>query len=206
MPYPDSTRRDAPRLSFEPPIHITNPATYTRFYFQSLECSLRNDHIHHHKASTSSGPGAQAEPHWSTRLKPTSADFRLLPLSCTRSRAPCRGSVAPPAPVTAGDTAAAASPPTTSAPRPRGRQWRGMRDRTAGPLVVLCEAGVGWLTDDGARLMPPSREEWFRPHELFCQVLKEARLGYVVLPRSVGSTEERMAFLLRSWWNHIPEK
>lgn len=83
-------------------------------------------------------------------------------------------------------------------------EWRGMRDRMAGSLIVLCEAGVDWLTDDGVRLMPASREEWCRTHEVFCQVLKEARLSYVVLPRSVGSTEERMAFVLRSWRNHIP--
>ncbi|KAK7974414.1 hypothetical protein PG989_016262 [Apiospora arundinis] len=85
-------------------------------------------------------------------------------------------------------------------------EWRGMRDRMAGSLIVLCEAGVDWLTDDGLRLMPTSREEWFRTHEVFCQVLKEARLSYVVLPRSVRSTEDRMAFVLRSWRNYTPEK
>ncbi|KAK8102536.1 P-loop containing protein [Apiospora sp. TS-2023a] len=85
-------------------------------------------------------------------------------------------------------------------------EWRGMRDRMAGSLIVLCEAGVDWLTDDGVRLMPMSREEWLRTHEVFCQVLKEARLSYVVLPRSVGSTEERMAFVLRRWRNHTPDR
>ncbi|KAK8024373.1 hypothetical protein PG993_012439 [Apiospora rasikravindrae] len=85
-------------------------------------------------------------------------------------------------------------------------EWRRMRDRMAGSLIVLCEAGVDWLTDDGLRLMPTSSEEWYRTHEVFCQVLKEARLSYVVLPRSVSTTEERMAFVLRSWRSYIPEK
>ncbi|KAK6839361.1 hypothetical protein PG987_005227 [Apiospora arundinis] len=82
----------------------------------------------------------------------------------------------------------------------------GMRDRMAGSLIVLCEAGVDWLTDDGLRLMPTSREEWFRTHEVFCQILKEARLSYIVLPRNVRSTEDRMAFVLRSWRNYTPDK
>ncbi|KAK8017879.1 hypothetical protein PG993_014205 [Apiospora rasikravindrae] len=76
-------------------------------------------------------------------------------------------------------------------------EWRGMRHRMAQSLVVVCEAGVDWLTDDGVRLMPNGKEEWIKTHEVFCHVLKEAGLRYVVLPCNLGRTEERLAFVLR---------
>ncbi|KAK8041603.1 hypothetical protein PG994_014610 [Apiospora phragmitis] len=76
-------------------------------------------------------------------------------------------------------------------------EWRGMRDRMAQSLVVVCEAGVKWLTDDGVRLMPTGSDEWTKTHEVFCQVLEEARLRYILLPCTLGRTEERLAFVLR---------
>ncbi|KAK8862871.1 ATP-binding protein [Apiospora arundinis] len=36
----------------------------------------------------------------------------------------------------------------------------------AASLVVVCEAGVEWLTNDEDRLMPTGREEWARAHEV----------------------------------------
>ncbi|KAK7946902.1 uncharacterized protein PG986_011223 [Apiospora aurea] len=82
------------------------------------------------------------------------------------------------------------------------------RPHDPGSLVVLCEAGVDWLADDGraAADAGEAAREWRRTHEVSCQVLKEARLRYVVLPRSVGSPGEGMAFVLRSWRNYTPEK
>ncbi|KAK8067362.1 hypothetical protein PG997_014109 [Apiospora hydei] len=78
-------------------------------------------------------------------------------------------------------------------------EWRGMHDRMAGSLVVVCEAGVEWLTDDGVRLMPTGKSEWARTHEVFCQVLEEASMRYIVLPCNLGQTEERLDFVLRNY-------
>ncbi|KAK6835159.1 hypothetical protein PG987_009853 [Apiospora arundinis] len=75
-------------------------------------------------------------------------------------------------------------------------EWKLMRDRMAESLVVVCEAGVDWLTDDGVRLMPEGREEWAKTHEVFCRVLDVATVRYVVLPCNLRSTEERLAFIL----------
>ncbi|KAK7910583.1 hypothetical protein PG985_013064 [Apiospora marii] len=77
--------------------------------------------------------------------------------------------------------------------------WQDMRDRMAASLVVVCEAGVDWLTDDGVRLMPTGRDEWAKTHEVFCQVLEEAQVRYVVLPCGLGRTEERVEFVLREF-------
>ncbi|KAK8030301.1 hypothetical protein PG990_000035 [Apiospora arundinis] len=78
-------------------------------------------------------------------------------------------------------------------------EWKLMRDRMAESLVVVCEAGVDWLTDDGVRLMPTGREEWAKTHEVFCRVLDVATVRYVVLPCNLRSTEERLAFVLREF-------
>lgn len=50
----------------------------------------------------------------------------------------------------------------------KSAEWLELRDRMSGSLVVICEAGVGWLQDDGVRLMPEDRGDWIRLHELFC--------------------------------------
>ncbi|KAK8137437.1 hypothetical protein PG984_002930 [Apiospora sp. TS-2023a] len=78
-------------------------------------------------------------------------------------------------------------------------EWQGMRDRMALSLVVVCEAGVDWLTDDGVRLMPTDTKEWMDTHEVFCRVLQEAGVRYAVLPCGLGRTEERVEFVLREF-------
>ncbi|KAK6844671.1 hypothetical protein PG995_014781 [Apiospora arundinis] len=78
-------------------------------------------------------------------------------------------------------------------------EWQGMRDRMAASLVVVCEAGVEWLTNDEDRLMLTGREEWARAHEVFCQVLQQAHVPHVVLPCGLGRTEERVEFVLREF-------
>ncbi|KAI2642306.1 AAA domain-containing protein [Xylaria nigripes] len=77
--------------------------------------------------------------------------------------------------------------------------WVKMRDRMARSLVVVCEAGVGWLTDDGVRLMPLDQAEWLGVHEEFCALLADAGLEYHILPSSVGSREDRLQFVLGLW-------
>jgi nicotinamide riboside kinase len=76
-------------------------------------------------------------------------------------------------------------------------EWQEMRDRMASAsLVVLCEAGVEWLLDDGVRLMPTGEEEWQQMHGLFCRLLEETGVAYVVLPKELKLREERLAFVI----------
>jgi len=78
-------------------------------------------------------------------------------------------------------------------------EWVELKERMRGSLVVVCEAGVGWLSDDGVRLMPENVEEWNAFHELFCGLLEREGVSYVVLPRDVGSVAERLRFVLERY-------
>ena len=66
-------------------------------------------------------------------------------------------------------------------------------------VVIVCEAGTDWLTDDGVRLMPESREDWISFHRLFCCCLDDLGLKYKILRYDVTSIEERVAFVLGTW-------
>ncbi|KAI0877087.1 AAA domain-containing protein [Hypoxylon argillaceum] len=78
--------------------------------------------------------------------------------------------------------------------------WIAMRGRMARSLVVVCEAGVDWgLVDDGVRLMPLDGAEWWQTHAEFCTALADVGLEYHILPSGVGSTEERVQFVLARW-------
>ncbi|KAI0102380.1 AAA domain-containing protein [Nemania sp. FL0031] len=78
-------------------------------------------------------------------------------------------------------------------------KWLEMRGRMAKSLVVVCEAGVDWLTDDGIRLMPLDSTEWLQTHAEFCSVLAEVGLEHYVLPSGVGSIDGRVQFVLARW-------
>lgn len=75
--------------------------------------------------------------------------------------------------------------------------WIELRERMQGSLIVVCEAGASWLTDDGVRLMPASMEEWKAFHELFCRMLLRMGLDFVVLSSFVADLGERVEFVLR---------
>lgn len=66
-------------------------------------------------------------------------------------------------------------------------------------VVVVCEPGADWLTDDGVRLMPESREEWIDFHRLFCRSMDDLGLSYDVLPCDVAAIGDRLAFVLDRW-------
>lgn len=68
-------------------------------------------------------------------------------------------------------------------------EWRVLKDRTQRSLLLVCEAGVKWLVDDGTRLMPKDNEEWMQFHKTFCAVLAEAKIEFVVVPNSINSRE-----------------
>ncbi|KAF2971414.1 hypothetical protein GQX73_g2140 [Xylaria multiplex] len=78
-------------------------------------------------------------------------------------------------------------------------KWIEMRDRMATSLVIVCEAGVDWLTDDGIRLMPLDTTEWSQLHKEFCLALADIGLGHHVLPSRIRNTDERVQFVLDKW-------
>ena len=74
--------------------------------------------------------------------------------------------------------------------------WQDLRERMGRSLIIVCEAGMDWLTDDGVRLMPTDKADWTTFHELFCNTLREAKLEFAVLPRSIEDIERRVDFVL----------
>jgi predicted ATPase len=81
----------------------------------------------------------------------------------------------------------------------KSAEWLELRDRMRESVIVVCEAGADWLTDDGVRLMPESREDWIDFHQLFCRCLDELGLNYEVLPCGTTSLRERVSFVLWKW-------
>ncbi|KAL8792008.1 MAG: hypothetical protein Q9195_005426 [Heterodermia aff. obscurata] len=74
--------------------------------------------------------------------------------------------------------------------------WRNLRERMSRSLIIVCEAGMDWLTDDGVRLMPVDKADWIAFHELFCNTIREVELDFSVLPRSMKDIEQRVDFVL----------
>lgn len=81
----------------------------------------------------------------------------------------------------------------------RSAGWLKLKGRMADSLIVVCEAGMTWLEDDGVRLMPQDHQDWIKMHELFCHMLNTVGLGYCVLPCSVPNIADRLQFVLTKW-------
>lgn len=77
--------------------------------------------------------------------------------------------------------------------------WGELKERMGRSLVVVCEAGADWLVDDGVRLMPENKEDWVAFHNLFCELLRDAGLDFVVLPCEMKDLAERVRFVLDCW-------
>ncbi|KAH7016266.1 AAA domain-containing protein [Microdochium trichocladiopsis] len=77
--------------------------------------------------------------------------------------------------------------------------WQLMCKRMACSLIVVCEADVSWLTQDGVRLMPSTTGEWLQTQDLFRQILKEVSLPFVVLPKELTDIADRVAFVVKHW-------
>jgi len=75
-------------------------------------------------------------------------------------------------------------------------EWHELRSRMRDSLVIVCEPGADWLFDDGVRLMPASMEDWKTFHSLFCRLLGQEVVKYVVLPSSILEREDRLQFVL----------
>ena len=52
-----------------------------------------------------------------------------------------------------------------------GATWEQLKTRMKDAIVIVCEPVVGWLFDDGVRLMPRDEMEWIRTHELICSLM-----------------------------------
>ena len=77
--------------------------------------------------------------------------------------------------------------------------WLELRERMRESLVVVCEAGADWLTDDGVRPMPENMEDWIETHRVFCELMDEVGIEYEVLPYGVTDPRKRVEFVLGRW-------
>ncbi|KAK1657949.1 AAA domain-containing protein, partial [Colletotrichum godetiae] len=75
-------------------------------------------------------------------------------------------------------------------------EWEELRNRMAEALVVVCESGADWLNDDGVRLMPLDSNEWMELHNMFCKLLDDLGLSYVILPSKLVDLDGRVDFVL----------
>ena len=85
-----------------------------------------------------------------------------------------------------------------------GKLWQVHEDRMRAALVVVCEPGGQWLIDDGVRLMPQDREEWFQLHMNFLELLDAIGLAYIVLPCDVAKLEDRVRLILDELGQQTP--
>jgi nicotinamide riboside kinase len=81
----------------------------------------------------------------------------------------------------------------------KSAEWSKLGERMRQSLVIVCEAGANWLTDDGVRLMPENKDDWVAFHQLFCRSLDEWGVKYEVLPCSVTGIGERVSFVVGKW-------
>jgi len=78
----------------------------------------------------------------------------------------------------------------------QSENWQELKPRLADGVIIVCESGADWLTDDGVRLMPLDKEEWVAFHVLFCEFLNTLGLAYTVLPARLMDIWERVSFVL----------
>ncbi|KAI8648969.1 AAA-28 domain-containing protein [Fusarium keratoplasticum] len=81
----------------------------------------------------------------------------------------------------------------------RQSAWIEVKARMSASLIVVCEAGTPWLTDDGVRLMPDNEEAWMQLFHEFCGLLDEVGLQYFVVPRTMLDLSERAQFVRARW-------
>lgn len=71
-------------------------------------------------------------------------------------------------------------------------QWQTLEQHLKAGLVILCEAGSAWLTDDGTRLMPNDRDDWINFYHTFCDMLSERQIGYKLISSDVTDIGDRV--------------
>jgi nicotinamide riboside kinase len=70
--------------------------------------------------------------------------------------------------------------------------WQELESRMKKGIVILCEAGCRWLTDDGVRLMPKDVEDWMRVDVAFRDLLKTRGIRFSILSKDVEKLEDRI--------------
>lgn len=70
--------------------------------------------------------------------------------------------------------------------------WQELENRMKKGIVILCEAGCRWLTDDGVRLMPKDVEDWMRIDVAFRDLLKARGIRFSVLTRDLVELKDRI--------------
>lgn len=83
-------------------------------------------------------------------------------------------------------------------------QWQHLRNRMMKSLVIVCPPQREWLTDDGTRLMASSWEDWLEMHRIFCRVLKEHCIPFIVLPDDLLELQDRVDFVRCLWDTALP--
>ncbi|KAF1948167.1 hypothetical protein CC80DRAFT_530120 [Byssothecium circinans] len=81
--------------------------------------------------------------------------------------------------------------------------WKELERRMKAGVVMLCEAGCSWLTDDGTRLMPDDIEQWMRLDSAFREQLAVRDIRYTVVPKDVVNLEARVQ-LVQEHLSRIP--
>jgi predicted ATPase len=76
------------------------------------------------------------------------------------------------------------------------KEWAELEHRMKVGVVMLCEAGCIWLTDDGTRLMPDGPEEWTRIDSAFRVQLAARGIRYTVVPKDMVSLQSRVKLVL----------
>lgn len=70
--------------------------------------------------------------------------------------------------------------------------WQSLEHNMREGVVILCESGCSWLTDDGTRLMPRDVDEWRRFDRAFVELLRQSNIEYTLLSKDMVSIEERV--------------
>ncbi|KAF2844345.1 hypothetical protein T440DRAFT_473459 [Plenodomus tracheiphilus IPT5] len=70
--------------------------------------------------------------------------------------------------------------------------WQELESRMKKGIVILCEAGCRWLTDDGVRLMPKDDEDWMRVDVAFRELLKTRGIRFSSLSKDVEELKDRI--------------
>jgi nicotinamide riboside kinase len=81
--------------------------------------------------------------------------------------------------------------------------WKRTLRRMRSAVIVVCEAGVPWLVDDGTRLMPKTMADWMQVHDSFCRLLRSFGLGFAVLPRDLTALDARVEFVVELWERNV---
>lgn len=75
-------------------------------------------------------------------------------------------------------------------------EWMELERRMKDAVVVLCETNLGWLDDDGVRLMPEDEHDWLRVDRAFRDLLEARGIRFIVIPRDVPGRPERVAMVV----------